>query len=35
MRELVPLGAQVKPMLPLFLTSWVDKASSQCMYNMT
>jgi hypothetical protein len=35
MRELLPLGAKVKPMLPLFLTSWVDKASIQCMYTMS
>ena len=35
MRELVPLGAKMKPMFPLFLTSGVDKASSQCMYNMS
>jgi hypothetical protein len=35
MRELVSLGAVVKPQLPLFLTSWVDKTSSSCMYTMT
>jgi hypothetical protein len=35
MRELVPLGAVVKPQLPIFLTSWVDKASASCMYTMT
>jgi septal ring factor EnvC (AmiA/AmiB activator) len=35
MKELVPLGAEVKPQLPLFLTSWVDKTSAQCMYTMT
>jgi hypothetical protein len=35
MRELVPLGAVVKPELPMFLTSWVDKTSAQCMYTMT
>jgi hypothetical protein len=34
MRELVPLGAMVKPQLPMFLTSWVDKTSAQCMYTM-
>jgi hypothetical protein len=35
MRELLPLGAEVKPQLPLFLTSWVDKNSAQCMYTMS
>jgi hypothetical protein len=25
----------VKPQLPMFLTSWVDKTSAQCMYTMT
>jgi hypothetical protein len=35
MRELVPLGVVVKPQLPLFLTSWVDKTSTSCMYTMT
>jgi septal ring factor EnvC (AmiA/AmiB activator) len=35
MRELLPFGTQVKPQLPLFLTSWVDKTSAQCMYTMT
>jgi hypothetical protein len=35
MRELVPLGAVVKPQLPLFFTSWVDKTSTSCMYTMT
>jgi hypothetical protein len=35
MKELVPLGVVVKPQLPLFLTSWVDKTSAQCMYTMT
>jgi hypothetical protein len=35
MRELVPHGAVVKPQLPLFLTSWVDKTSTSCMYTMT
>ena len=35
MRELVQQGAVVKPQLPLFLTSWVDKTSAQCMYTMS
>jgi hypothetical protein len=35
LRELVPLVAVVKPELPMFLTSWVDKTSAQCMYTMT
>jgi hypothetical protein len=35
MRELVPLGAVVKPQLPMFLTSWVDKTSASYMYTMT
>jgi hypothetical protein len=35
MREPVPLGAVVKPELPMFLTSWVDKTSAQCMHTMT
>jgi hypothetical protein len=35
MRELLPLGAEVKPQLLLFLTSWVDKTSTQCMYTMS
>jgi hypothetical protein len=35
MRELVPLGVVVKPQLPLFLTSWVDKTSTSCMYTFT
>jgi hypothetical protein len=35
MRELVPHGAVVKPQLPMFLTSWVDKTSASCMYTMT
>jgi hypothetical protein len=35
MRELVPLGIVVKPELPMFLTSWVDRTSAQCMYTMT
>jgi hypothetical protein len=34
-RELLPFGAVVKPQLRVFLTSWVDKASSQCIYTMT
>jgi hypothetical protein len=34
-RELVPHGAMVKPHFPIFLTSWVDKTSTQCMYTMT
>jgi hypothetical protein len=34
-KELIPLGAEVKPQLPLFLTSWTDKTSAQCMYTMT
>jgi hypothetical protein len=34
MRELLPLGAKVKPELFVFLTSWVDKTSAQCMYTM-
>jgi septal ring factor EnvC (AmiA/AmiB activator) len=35
MKELIPLGVEVKPQLPLFLTSWTDKTSAQCMYTMT
>jgi hypothetical protein len=35
MRELVPLGTVVKPQLPMFLTSWVDKTSASCMYSPT
>jgi hypothetical protein len=35
MRELVQLGVEVKPQLSMFLTSWVDKTSAQCMYTMT
>jgi hypothetical protein len=35
LKELAPLGTEVKPQLPLFLTSWVDKTSTQCMYTMT
>ena len=34
MRELVQHDAVVKPGLPIFLTSWVDKSSAQCMYTM-
>ena len=34
MRELVPLGAVVKPQLPVYLTSWVDKTSGSCMYTV-
>jgi hypothetical protein len=34
-RELVPLGIVVKPQLPMFLTSWVDKTSASCMYSPT
>ena len=33
MRELGPLGAVVKPQLPMYLTSWVDKTSASCMYS--
>jgi hypothetical protein len=35
MRELLPLGVESKPQFPLFLTSWVDKTSAQCMYTMS
>jgi hypothetical protein len=35
MKKLLPQGAKVKPQLPLFLTSWMDKTSAQCMYTMT
>jgi hypothetical protein len=35
MKELVPLGTVVKPQLPMFLTSWVDKTSASYMYTMT
>ena len=35
MRELVQHGAVVKPELPIFLTSWVDKSSAHCMYTPT
>jgi hypothetical protein len=34
MWELLPIGAVDKPKLPIFLTSWVDKSSSLCMYTM-
>jgi hypothetical protein len=34
-RELVPLGTVVKPQLPMFLTSRVDKTSASCMYSPT
>ena len=34
MRELGPLGAVIKPQLPMYLTSWVDKTSASCMYSM-
>jgi flagellar biosynthesis GTPase FlhF len=34
MWELLPAGAMDKPKLPVFLTSWVDKSSSLCMYTM-
>ena len=34
MRKLGPLGAVVKPELPMYLTSWVDKTSASCMYSM-
>jgi hypothetical protein len=33
-RELLPLGVVDKPQFPIFLTSWVDKSSPQCMYTM-
>jgi hypothetical protein len=35
MKELLPRGAIDKPQLPVYLTSWVDKASPLCMYTMT
>jgi hypothetical protein len=35
MREFVLLGIVVKPKLPMFLTSWVDKTFASCMYSMT
>jgi hypothetical protein len=34
MWELLPAGAVDKSKLPIFLTSWVDKSSSLCMYTM-
>jgi hypothetical protein len=34
MWELLPVGVVDKPKLPVFLTSWVDKSSSLCMYTM-
>lgn len=34
MRELPQHDAMVKSQLPVFLTSWVDKSSVQCMYTM-
>jgi hypothetical protein len=34
MWEFLPVGAVDKPKLPVFLTSWVDKPSSLCMYTM-
>jgi hypothetical protein len=34
MKELVQHEVVVKPHLPLFLTSWVDKTSAQCMCTM-
>jgi hypothetical protein len=33
-RELLPLGAIGEPHLPQYLTSWVDKNSPHCMYNV-
>ena len=33
MRELGPLGAVVKPQFPIYLTFWVDKTSTSCMYS--
>jgi len=35
MRELLPHGAIIESDLPVFLTSWVDKASHLCMYTVT
>jgi hypothetical protein len=35
MRELLPRGAINDSQLPVFLISWVDKASPLCMYTMT
>ena len=34
MRELVSLGIVVKSLLPMFLTSWVDKTFTQYIYTM-
>jgi hypothetical protein len=34
MWELLPAGVVDKSKLPIFLTSWVDKSSSLCMYTM-
>jgi hypothetical protein len=34
MRELLPRGAINDSQFPVFLTSWVDKASPLCMYTM-
>jgi hypothetical protein len=31
-KELLPLGAIEEPHLPLYLSSWIDKNSSHCMY---
>jgi hypothetical protein len=35
MKELIPLGVVVKLQFPMFLTSWVDKTSTSCIYTMT
>ena len=35
MREFLPRGAITKSQLPVFLTSWVDKASHLYMYTMS
>ena len=35
MRELLPRGAINESQFPMFLTSWVVKASPLCMYTMT
>ena len=35
MRELVLFGTVVKSQLSMFLISWVDKTSFQCIYTMT
>jgi hypothetical protein len=32
MKELLTKGAIDKKILPLFLTTWVDKTSQQCMF---